>query len=468
MSEKEIKNNTSTDDIIQFIQDEIEPHLDEYINYAEDKTSVDETGVLSEDEILSDAEAIAETVIQNSETSDSSVDESETIEKTKSEEDSVSEVDTVQTPESKVSTEEIEKEVSTEPESEVGTNTEKTPFVESDEQANDISATEEIHVEDFIAVSEPEPSVSESEMSSDNIPPQKKNTKKVILVILIIVCTIAACISAYMFLSKYINDRNSTSEYDAIRKDAVIEHGTTPIEQPTGIDDDDDSVLVVNPDIPFEIDFESLKSINKEIVAWIYIPYLDLSYPIVQGKDNSFYLNHTAEGTLLDAGAIFMDKDNDATFSDPNTLVYGHNMKNKAMFGKLWRIIDEKDESVKNPYVWIYTPEHIYRYKMFSAFDASPYSDAYALFGKRNKTFIEWCNKIKENSLVEFDKYTFTKDDYILTLSTCGFTSNTRTLVICYLDEEFKHYVLVSKDDLPTEMATLMIDETTVKEDLIY
>ena len=82
-----------------------------------------------------------------------------------------------------------------------------------------------------------------------------------------------------------------------------------------------------------EIDFEALKDKNQDFRYWLYIPALELNYPVAQGADNEAYLYKTFEGEKNSAGCIFMDAGNSPDLSDRNTVIYGHNMKNRTMFG---------------------------------------------------------------------------------------------------------------------------------------
>ncbi len=71
-------------------------------------------------------------------------------------------------------------------------------------------------------------------------------------------------------------------------------------------------------------------------MGWIYVEAVpDINYPIVHGKDNETYLHRTYEKNYNFAGTIFVDYENKGDFSDCNTIVYGHNMKNGSMFAQL-------------------------------------------------------------------------------------------------------------------------------------
>ena len=81
------------------------------------------------------------------------------------------------------------------------------------------------------------------------------------------------------------------------------------------------------PTMKNPIDFESLDAVNSDIIGWIRIGALDISYPVAQSEDNDYYLHRTFEKKDNFAGCIFVDFHNSSQFTDPNTIVYGHNMK---------------------------------------------------------------------------------------------------------------------------------------------
>lgn len=107
-----------------------------------------------------------------------------------------------------------------------------------------------------------------------------------------------------------------------------------------------------------EIDFAGLKAVNPDVIAWIQIPALDISYPVVQGKDNAYYLHHLFSGESNINGSIFVDCHNQPDFTDQNTIVYGHNMKNGSMFGTLDKYQD-KELFEQHPEFYLYLPDKI-------------------------------------------------------------------------------------------------------------
>lgn len=107
-----------------------------------------------------------------------------------------------------------------------------------------------------------------------------------------------------------------------------------------------------------EIDFDGLRAINGDIVAWIQIPGIGVDYPVVQGKDNEHYLHYTFDGKANKAGSIFLDYRNRADFTDSKVILYGHNMKDGSMFSNLkkYRDADFRTEQGK---VVIYLPNRV-------------------------------------------------------------------------------------------------------------
>lgn len=96
-------------------------------------------------------------------------------------------------------------------------------------------------------------------------------------------------------------------------------------------------VTEVKQDSPLDrkIDFNQLKSINEDIIGWIYIPNTNIDYALLKGKTNDTYIHTNYEKKYSFGGSIFLDEDNNASLTDSNTIIYGHNMKNGAMFANI-------------------------------------------------------------------------------------------------------------------------------------
>ncbi|MDY3918300.1 MAG: class B sortase [Candidatus Limivivens sp.] len=187
------------------------------------------------------------------------------------------------------------------------------------------------------------------------------------------------------------------------------------------------------------VDFDSLKEINEDIIGWLKVGALDLSYPITQAEDNDYYLHRTFERVDNFAGCIFMDYQNHLNFLDDNTMIYGHNMKDGSMFGTLRKFLEEGVYD-SDPYFWIYTPKRIYKYHIFNCTTVGTVSTTYTLnFGTR-QAFQDYLDVAVEQAEVETDEMTLDSGDKIATLSTCTGDTSTRFVVQGKLERIYAVY----------------------------
>lgn len=182
------------------------------------------------------------------------------------------------------------------------------------------------------------------------------------------------------------------------------------------------------------IDFASLEKINPDIYAWIWIPDTKIDYPVVQDpKDNTYYLNRTIERKEGYPGSIYSELENAKDFSDPNTILYGHNMRDGSMFGEL-KLFQDYTYMEKHPYVYIYTPEETIRYEVFAAvtFDNRHILKTYD-FTKwiEYQIYLDTILGIRNMESYVRTDIEVTPEDQILTLSTCvgGGRDTTRLLL---------------------------------------
>lgn len=188
------------------------------------------------------------------------------------------------------------------------------------------------------------------------------------------------------------------------------------------------STLLPNP-----INFKSLKKGNSDIYAWIKIDNTNVDYPIVQSyeEDDYFYLNHNVEKKFDINGAIYTEKHNKTDFSDPNTVIYGHDMLDGSMFRTLHKFRDEKFFK-ENEFIYIYLEGHILKYRIFAAYK---WDDRHILNSydfSDPQVFDEYLEEIKNPKSLMVNKrdVDLTTSDKIITLSTCiGTESNYRYLV---------------------------------------
>ena len=274
---------------------------------------------------------------------------------------------------------------------------------------------------------------------------RRKRTKTLGDVIRLIVMLAALAVflySGYTLYGFYKEYKKSSDEYDNLENSYAVDQE----QESENIDnlEDDDALQSISgqevrtvledgeektlPVLKNPIDFTQLLSVNSDIVGWLRIRALDISYPVVQGEDNDYYLHRTFEKTDNFAGCLFVNSYNMGDFTDQNTIIYGHNMKNGSMFGKLKNFSDP-EVFKKSRYFWIFTPDFIYQYRIFSASVVDKTGLTYQI-SFTDDEFDQFISRAYSNSVVDNQGVTVTKEDRIVTLSTCTGDDSTRFVVM--------------------------------------
>lgn len=177
-----------------------------------------------------------------------------------------------------------------------------------------------------------------------------------------------------------------------------------------------------------ELNLEALREVNPEVVGWILIPDTEVNYPLMQGADNDYYLNRTWDHQKNSVGSIYLEHLNSPEFTDFNTIVYGHNMKDGSMFAGL-RNYQKQEYWEAHPYVYIRSDFGVYRYEIFSSYLADVDSNTYAMHYTRENSRNTFLSNVLEASAIETGiepEHT----DRVLTLSTCSGKGHTTRWVV--------------------------------------
>lgn len=193
---------------------------------------------------------------------------------------------------------------------------------------------------------------------------------------------------------------------------------------------------VVNP-----VDFKALFSQNPDVCAWISVEGTPVNYPILRSgadKAEDFYLDHDLKGNEKKQGSIYIQRMNSADFSDPNTIIYGHNMLNGSMFGTMKRFRDANFFK-ENDDIIIYLPDRVLKYKICSAvlFDDRHILNSFNTHTARGmEAYIEAITKPQTTVKNIREGIELELDSRLITLSTCTSKSTERYLVIGVLTDE--------------------------------
>lgn len=181
--------------------------------------------------------------------------------------------------------------------------------------------------------------------------------------------------------------------------------------------------------VPFmEVNFTELLKKNPDTVGWIKVDGTKVNYPIVQAEDNDYYLSHAFNKRSNAGGWVFADYRVDFKDFGRNTIIYGHNMNNKTMFGSIPNMLYSGYlNNSNNYYIKISTPTSNTVWKVFSVYTIEP-EVYYLKTNFRTEPYDKFLNTLRDRSVYDFG-IDVTTDDKILTLSTCDNTGTKRVAV---------------------------------------
>lgn len=282
----------------------------------------------------------------------------------------------------------------------------------------------------------------------------KKKKGKTLSTVILVIAAVVFCISAIQLVRIVMNYHESNEEYSTLSND-YTKPASKPDEpeqpsassaenvtsQPAGTASapaesksetwnfDANGNLIEDAAAPISVDWASLQKINPDIIGWIYVEgEKKISYPVLRTGDNAYYLHRTFRKENRFAGSIFMDYHNKKDWSDPNTIVYGHNMRNGSMFGRL-KFLDDEQKYREHPFFWILTPKGNYRYHIFAIYHAKVNSEAYMLYSANGPEFLQWEKNMQAHSDIR-NSVPLSENDKTVMLSTCTSDKSKRCVVI--------------------------------------
>lgn len=181
------------------------------------------------------------------------------------------------------------------------------------------------------------------------------------------------------------------------------------------------------------LDWESLHAENADIYAWVYIPGTEIDYPVLQHPtEQDYYLDHNLDGSVGYPGCIYTQLRNNKDFTDFATILYGHNMKDGTMFQNLHNYEDQKFFE-DNPYIYIYTPDKVYVYKVFAAVTFHDRNILMYYDMEQTSGRAQYINDIRNcNGMTDQhdDETVVNTESHIISLSTCiGASPDNRWIV---------------------------------------
>lgn len=293
----------------------------------------------------------------------------------------------------------------------------------------EVPQSEEKDGEEF----EEEPKKKKGSLFPKKSDPMGEKIRKIVFIISIIALIVSAAwlVNDYIIQPYLINQQNT--EISELIVDSTEVEPEKIVEKLNNLNEEEKTVT-----------FETLKAQNKDFKAWLAAPGANISLPVVQTTNNDKYLDTGFNGKWLSGGTAFLDCNNKSAFSDMNTVIYGHNMRDGSMFGSI-KNYKKLETFKKNPLIYVYTENENYVYKIYSVFltsavksDDNGYVFAYNFINlSSSENFASFMQEIKLRSYYDTG-VDYQEGDKLLTLSTCDRTvmKNGRLVIVARLVRE--------------------------------
>ena len=278
---------------------------------------------------------------------------------------------------------------------------------------------------------------------------KKKKKQSFIHYLIPTVLFISMIIFGGLFLRDFLEYKAAEDEYASLQDHIIISEEPKKeeskkekkLEEDFDDEEEEEPVDLLHPH--FQIDYEALAGVNGDFTAVLHVPALSITYPVVKSNDNEDYLHKTFEGKVNFAGSIFLDANAKGSYDHKNTFIFGHNMKNGTMFGKLKNFLRDEQLANSNPYVFLCRPEGITRYRIFTYYLTTVESPIYNDF-EGDKGYDQYVSLVKRlSSYRNFPKESidFSLRPDIITLSTCSGPSggDQRFIVQAALEEVYQN-----------------------------
>lgn len=192
--------------------------------------------------------------------------------------------------------------------------------------------------------------------------------------------------------------------------------GNTDATEPDAFSEE---VKETEPHQVISMDFTKLQDINQDIGVWLLSEDTPIDYLVLQAYDNRCYLNHLYTGEINGAGSLFLDYRNTGLFTDRNSVIYGHHMKNESMFHTL-EGYKKQDYYDSHPIMILYTPDGDYLVELISGTIEDGMKEFVKFDFENEEDFTEYVNALRSRSTFQ-STVEIQPDDRLLSLCTCSY-----------------------------------------------
>lgn len=253
--------------------------------------------------------------------------------------------------------------------------------------------------------------------------------KRVLFYMAELLCAAVFIYAAAQLLSIYKDYHQASEEYSALSLSVVTE---------IPLDHDEMEVEGTNAEemkqVEFHVDLGAVKAKNADTAGWIILPDSKINYPVVKSADNEDYLRTTFDRKPATAGTLFIDMNCKADFSDRNTIIYGHNMKDGSMFRALNSLTDREYFNNHQTFL-ISTGGELEEYQIISCYETTTDNvSSWQISFESDETYAEWLKNAAARCTYKCMPYDVGKNT--ITLSTCRGKSGGTGRFIVHLQQK--------------------------------
>ena len=245
------------------------------------------------------------------------------------------------------------------------------------------------------------------------------------LIILIVILVIGMLFAAWQLGTIFLNYHRDRAAYNDLAGNAISALAEAETKDDDGEEaeeaEDEENDKPVVSQVPIQVDWAYLQSVNSDVVGWLYCPGTVINYPVVQTNNNDFYLKHGFDQQSNTSGTLFADKDSVAGIVQSNFIIYGHNMKDNSMFGSVAKYVD-KSYYEENPVMYYLTPNGNYRVDLIGCHIVESTAENYPLYFSSITDYQNYLDRISP-SFFWINKEAMSTDYQLMSLSTCSYTS---------------------------------------------
>lgn len=321
-----------------------------------------------------------------------------------------------------------------------------------DKTKEEIEAKEEIEVKEEIeAMADDQPEIEWIDCED----PKQKRKKKIqnitynaIRYAVMVAALVIFAYASYELTLIYVESKEATVNAESTKEMFIVDMDSLGDDYEAPTDSNGQPIELVNQGDGklFVFDYQKMLEYNSDSKGYIRQEngeYID--NPILQGKDNDYYLTHLANHKKSSVGAIFIDYRIEEGLNAKNCIIYGHNMGSRVdniMFGSLNWYYNKTGYYKEHPTFDIWIENTRYRYYVYALFKTEAEgSDTFTYQFESDEAFMAYVNKCKSQSRYQFKEAPeITKDSNIITLVTCTHAPELRLIVQLVRGEELDVY----------------------------